>query len=584
LDLLYFTLLVSTLIFVHESGHFAFAKIFGVKVLTFSIGFGPTILRIRGKETEYCVALIPLGGFVKMLEETRGPTAILPEERKRTFESQALWKRVVIVLAGPAMNVLFPVLLYTSVFLEDKEFAPPAVGVVIPGKPAFGKLMPGDRILAIDGRAVSSFPEIQQMVASRAGVPTRFSVSRDAKPIEITLTPADETHLLEPRELDIVEHVGQVGFHPGFAAPVIGVPRADSPAYRAGLRTFDRITSISGRRIERYVDLVSALAANKGDTVAIAFERPVPLPNALGGLCDIAVLEPQVATLTALAPAHTTEKDENAREADVLLRAGIESADMYVAFAPESSSEWKAGLRAGDRITALDGAPMLLWQARAGQDRSDRCDGCLEETLFQGADRTHSLSWTRSGAPMEGVFQLRKEEWSDEFGQHYERYVFRTTHWMPNAPDALVPNPGRLSYALVRGFEETARAVRLTAVTFARLFEGRLSLSSVSGPITIYDMAGQAGAKGTTYFVWAMAFISINIGLVNLLPIPVLDGGHLFFLAAEAVKKRPLPLRVREVASLVGMTVLFALMLVAFKNDVERRWDVIVGQLRELFG
>jgi regulator of sigma E protease len=185
---------------------------------------------------------------------------------------------------------------------------------------------------------------------------------------------------------------------------------------------------------------------------------------------------------------------------------------------------------------------------------------------------------------MEGVFQLRKEEWNDEFGQHYERYVFRTTHWMPYASDAVVPNPSRLSYALVRGFEETARAIRLTGVTFARLFEGKLSLSSVSGPITIYDMAGQAGARGTTYFVWAMAFISINIGLVNLLPIPVLDGGHLFFLAAEAVKKRPLSLHVREVASLVGMTVLFALMLVAFKNDVERRWDVIVGQLREIFG
>jgi regulator of sigma E protease len=584
-DLLYFTLLISTLIFVHESGHFAFAKIFGVKVLTFSIGFGPTILKIRGKETEYCAALVPFGGFVKMLEETRGPAEILPEERKRTFESQALWKRVVIVLAGPAMNVLFPILLYTSVFLEDKEFAPPTVGVVIPGKPAFGKLMAGDRISAIGGHAVSSFQEIQQLVASRAGVPTVFSVVRDNAPLEIALTPADETHLIEPRELDIVEHVGQVGFHAGFAAPVIGVPRADSPAFRAGLRTFDRITSISGRRIDRYVDLVQALAANKGDTVAVAFERPAPMRNALGGLCDIAVLEPQVATLTALAPGRAAAPlDENAREADVLSRTGIESADMYVAFAPEDSSEWKAGLRAGDRITALDGSPMLLWQARAGQDRSDRCDGCVEETLFLGADKTHTLSWTRSGAPMEGVFHLRKEEWSDEFGQHYERYVFRTTHWMPSAADALVPNPSRLSYAVVRGFEETFRAVRLTAVTFARLIEGRLSLSNVSGPITIYDMAGQAGAKGTTYFVWAMAFLSINIGLVNLLPIPVLDGGHLFFLAAEAVKKRPLPLRIREVASLVGMTVLFALMLVAFKNDVEKRWDVIVGQLRELFG
>src|SRR5580658_3025610 len=299
MGLLYFTLLVSTLIFVHESGHFAFAKIFGVKVLTFSIGFGPKILRIRGKETEYCVGLVPLGGFVKMLEETRGPTAILPEDRKRTFESQELWKRVVIVLAGPAMNVLFPVLLYTSVFLEDREFAPPTVGVVIPGKPAAGKLLPGDRIVSIDGRSVSSFPEVERMIAARARMPTRFSLMRDGKPVEVTLTPADETRYVEPRELGIAEHVGQVGFNPHFAAPVIGVPRVDSPAYRAGLRTFDRVTAVNGKVIDRYVDLVQALSANKGDTVVIAFQRPIPLPQALGGLCDVALLEPQIATLAA---------------------------------------------------------------------------------------------------------------------------------------------------------------------------------------------------------------------------------------------------------------------------------------------
>lgn len=572
MDLLYFTLLISTLIFVHESGHFAFAKIFGVKVLTFSIGFGPTLVRIRGKETEYCVALVPLGGFVKMLEETEGAAAILPEERKRTFESQALWKRVVIVLAGPSMNVLFPILLYTSVFLEDKEFPPPTVGVVVPGKPADGVLIPGDRILSVDGRAVSSFPEVQRMISARAGVSTRFVLLRDERQVVVTLVPSDEIRYVEPRELDIAEHVGQVGFHPGFDAPVIGLPRADSPAYRAGLRTFDRVTAINGRKVDRFVDLVNILASNRGDTVVVAFQRPIPVPNALGGLCNIAVLEPQVATLTPSAiTVASTAQDETARERDVLLRAGIESADVYVAFSPENSSEWKAGLRAGDRITALDGAPVRFWQT-------------MEDQLAAGADKTHTLSWTRASVPMEGVFQLRKEEWNDEFGQHYERYVFRTTHWMPRAPDTLVPNPSRFTYAIVRGYEETARAIRLTAVTFGRLFEGKLSLSSVSGPITIYDMAGQAGAKGTTYFVWAMAFISINIGLVNLLPIPVLDGGHLLFLAAEAIKRRPLSLHVREIASLVGVTVLFALMLVAFKNDVERRWDVIVGQLREIFG
>jgi regulator of sigma E protease len=569
-DLLYFTLLISTLIFIHESGHFAFAKIFGVKVITFSIGFGPKILRFRGKETEYCIGIVPLGGFVKMLEESRGTDKILPEERKRTFESQTLWKRVVIVLAGPAMNVLFPIALYTSVFLEDREFKPPTVGVVTPGKPADGKLMSGDRFLAIDGSAITSFPEAQRMIAKRADKPTHFTVLRDGRTLELTLTPANETIYVEPRELDVVEHLGQVGFRPEFFAPVVGVPRADSPAYRAGLRSFDRVTALNGRKVDRYVDLVSALAANKGETVVVAFQRPTSVPTALGGLCDIAVVEPQVATLTPTASLGSASLDEAAREKDVFERTGIESSDMYAVYVPEGSSEWMAGLRAGDRITSLDGAPQRLWQS-------------MEEELRSGRNKMHALTWTRAGEPMAGVFQ-HMEEWDDEFGQHYERYVFRTTHWAPFAPDALVPNPSRVLSAVSRGFDETVRVIRFTAVTFVRLVEGRLSLASVSGPITIYDVAGQAGAKGTTYFVWAMALISINLGLINLLPIPVLDGGQLTFLLVEALKRRPLPLRVREIASIVGMSVLFLLMLVAFKNDVTRKWDVIVGQLREIFG
>ena len=185
MDLLYFVLLVSSLIFIHESGHFAFAKIFGVKVITFSIGFGPRLVRIRGAETEYCLGLLPFGGFVKMLEESKRSEPILPEERGRTFEAQALWKRVVIVLAGPAMNVLFPVALYTSVFLEDSEFLPPTVGVVDPGKPADGKLEPGDRIDRLDGEPVSSFPEVQRIIAGHAGRAVKLGIVRDGAPANL---------------------------------------------------------------------------------------------------------------------------------------------------------------------------------------------------------------------------------------------------------------------------------------------------------------------------------------------------------------------------------------------------------------
>src|SRR5690606_29372412 len=142
MDLLYFVILVSSLIFVHELGHFLFAKAFGVKVLTFSLGFGPKVLRLRGRETEYCVGVLPLGGYVKMLEASKSDT-VLPEDRRRTFESLPAFKRVLIVLAGPLMNIVFPVLLYFSVFVGDGPFLPPTVGVVLPGHPAEGKLFPG---------------------------------------------------------------------------------------------------------------------------------------------------------------------------------------------------------------------------------------------------------------------------------------------------------------------------------------------------------------------------------------------------------------------------------------------------------
>src|SRR5687768_14588241 len=139
MDLLYFVILVSSLIFVHELGHFMCAKAFGVKVLTFSLGFGPKIIRLRGRETEYCVGVLPLGGYVSMLERSK-TDVVLPEDRHRTFESLALYKRIVVVLAGPLMNLLFPVLLYFSVFVSAGPVLPPTVGVVLPGHPADGKL------------------------------------------------------------------------------------------------------------------------------------------------------------------------------------------------------------------------------------------------------------------------------------------------------------------------------------------------------------------------------------------------------------------------------------------------------------
>ena len=555
MDLLYFVILISALIFVHELGHYAWAKVFGVKVITFSLGFGPKILRLRGKETEYCVGVIPLGGFVKMLEETKADP-VLPEDRKRTFESQALWKRVVIVFAGPIMNLIFPVVLYFSVFVGERNFLPPTIGIVLPGHAADGKLMAGDRVLSVDGEEIGTYAELARIVRKNPGRELLLKVFRQANYVEVPVTPEE---VIERRELEMVERVGKLGIYPSLPRAVIGVPRPDSAAYRAGLRTFDVVILVGGKPIKRFVDLEAALRDNRGENMPITYLRPRAVDGALGGLIDGAVYEPGVANLTP---------DPSA--GDLYSRTGIELADLYAAVVPDAALR-QAGLMPGDKVTDLDDAPLPAWSV-------------FRERLLSAPDQPHTLGWLRDGRRMSGTIQMRREQWTDDYGQHFDRYVMRTTHWIPSAPEAFVENPHAIRYALRNAFEETADVMRFILVGIVRLVEGRVSLSSLSGPITIYDVAGEAGARGTDYFVWAMALISINLGLLNLLPIPVLDGGHLLFFAIEGILRRPLPLRVREVASLVGMSFLFLLMGIAFKNDVDRKWDVIVGQFGELFG
>jgi regulator of sigma E protease len=352
------------------------------------------------------------------------------------------------------------------------------------------------------------------------------------------------------------------------------------------LRTFDRITAVNGRKVDTFVELVRILSQNRGDNVVLTYVRPVAVPQGLGGLCDFAVIETGIASLAPRPRqegAVIREGDPEGRAKDVFDRVGIEGVEMYVAFVPEGSSEHKMGLRAGDRITHLDGVPQRMWKVdRRGGHAVD--DTTMVGMLLREPNRVHELVWTRDGERMSGTFQLRKERWDDELGQHYERYVFRTTHWQPRAPSKLVPNPHPIVYAVRRGVDETMSAIKFIVIGFVRIAQGRVSLATVSGPITLYDVAGDAGAKGTTYFVWAMAVTSVNLGLINLLPIPVLDGGHLLLFFIEWVRRRPVSVRARALSSLFGISILAVLMLVAFKNDVSRKWhwDAIVLQVREI--
>lgn len=547
MDLFYPIILISSLIFVHELGHFLFAKAFGVKVLTFSLGFGPKVLRLRGRETEYCISLIPLGGYVRMLEAAKSDV-VLPEDRKRTFESLPMYKRLVVVLAGPTMNLVFPVLLYFAVFVGDGPFLPPTVGVVLPGHPADGKLMPGDRIMSVNGEEVATFDEVKRIITKSPGKLLRFKVFRDNRHVDVEVTSEDT---VERRELDITERVGSVGIQPSAPTAVVGVPNPESPAYRAGLRTFDIVTNVGGVPVRRFNDLTEAFRDNAGETLPITYLRPVAVPNALGGLADVAVLEAGVVALTPDAAGSTLSE-----------RTGLELSDLYAAVVPEDSYFYKAGLRRGDKVLKLDEEAVAAWST-------------FRERVLAQPDRPHRIDYqaARDGLIRSGTFQVRREDFTDDHGQSFSFYVLQIQHWVPLAPEERVEHSSPLRYALTKAVEETADVTHFVMVSIVRLIEGRISLKSLSGPITIYEVAGEEGRKGADHFIWVMALISINLGLFNLLPIPVLDGGHLLFFAIETVLRRPLPLRFRELAHVVGMAILVGLTLLAFKNDLEKRWD-----------
>jgi regulator of sigma E protease len=572
-DFLYFVLLIGALVLVHELGHFVAARAFGVKVLTFSIGFGPTLLRFRGKETTYRLGLLPLGGFVKLLEESprraSGPQDddIAPEDRKRTFQAQPLSRRAWIALAGPTMNVIVPLFLFFAVFLDGGMVVPPVIGSVVAGSPASGILRPGDRVLEIDGARVETFVDLQEAIAHHPGKRLSLKIARtvegpNVKPheeaIDVFVVPSA---VVESRDLGASETIGRLGVGPSPLAAVIGVSDPSSPAYRAGLRTFDVVTHVGGVATPRFVDLERRLRDNPGVSVPVNFLRPTSIawPDAAspsGPFAELAVFEPHVAVLAPEPVVAGVDDDPEAN--DGARRAGIEATDLFVASVPEGSSEWRAGMRSGDRIVSVDGVEIASWQA-------------LVDDLVAGADRTREVKWRRDGQIMTGLLRVRKEEWVDASGQHVERYVWRSTHWSPTVPQPLVDDPAPLRHAVRDAFVETVSVVRFIVGSAVRLLEGKIRVAAISGPIAIYDVAGRAGARGARDFLWVMALISINLGLLNLLPIPTLDGGQLLFLAIEAATRRPVPLRVREVMSIAGLTMLALLMAIALRNDILAR-------------
>lgn len=440
-------IVLGPLIAIHEFGHFWVARRLGVKVITFSIGFGPALLKWRGREgTQYQLAAIPLGGFVRMADEREGEVA--PEDLPRAFNRQPVWARMAIVAAGPLINLVFAVFLYWLIFMQGTETLRPVIGRVFPQTPAaVAGIEEGDEIIAIDSKPVGDWESINYALLDRMGESGELRISlrpRDGgEPRDVSLTLRD---FLSGRDIDPFREVGFTPYQPPIE-PVIGEVVPGSAGERQGLKAGDRVLAIDGNPVASWQDLVEAVRSQPEQTLEARVKRG--------------------SEVLALRLTPAGEKDD---QGIIRGRLGIAPQDQYIEYPPEYRQ-------------SIDHGPID---------------------------------------------------------------------------------------ALGMAVKKTGTLVVVTLESMAKMLQGLISVNNLSGPITIAKVAGQTAAMGWLSLLNFMALLSVSLGVLNLLPIPVLDGGHLVYHAIEGVMGRPVSERMQMVGLRIGIVMLMSLMLLAIFNDLSR--------------
>ena len=451
--LIWFVVAVGLLVTVHEFGHFWVARRLGFKVLRFSIGFGrPLLTRVAGADrVEYVVAAVPLGGYVKLLDEREGPVA--PEDLPRSFTHRPPWQRILVLLAGPAFNILFAVLvLWGMLWANGITEVRPTVGDVTAGSiAAHAGLKSGDEIRAINGEAVTGqrdvvFDLLDAMSARGQAVLTVRGSAGETRQANLSVADAGERRrLTEPAEL--FRGLGFQFWTPP-VPPVLGPVTPDGPAARAGLAAGDRIVAIDGVAMNDFRQIVEYISARPGERINIDYRR--------GG--------------------------------------ATHSAEVAV------GSEEVGGRRIG-RIRVQQPA-----------------------------------------------------------GITYPPNMLLHTDLGPGA-------------ALARAGGEAWNMTMLQARLFWRMVLGHVSLKNLSGPLSIAEFAGDSAEAGVASFLSFLVLISLSLGFLNLLPIPILDGGQILFQLVEWLKGSPLSERAQALGQQVGIALLIVLMGVALYNDIARQFS-----------
>ena len=538
LTLLSFALVISVVVFFHELGHLIVGKALGVRAIRFSIGFGPRLFGFNAGETEYRVSLLPLGGYVKFAGDNPYEE-VAPEDRGRGFLEQPPWKKGAIAFAGPAANFVLAVALYFVVFAAPHQDLAAKVGYVKPQSPAAqAGLRSGDRIVSIDGDPVVGWSALQEKIRAHGGQPVSMEIERSGARETLRVVPAVHE---ETDPVETVKH-GRIGIAAVPRATQVTVISPDTPAGRGGVRTFDKVVKLDGAPVASWEQLQQQIAG-RSDALKLDLLRPEAVQAPGGTLWSEKPL-----SLTLPAP-------------DAPGAYGLEASDLTLFAVQPGGAADEAGLKRGDRVLAVNGRPALSW--------SDEVDAAIKAAGTQPV----RIAVRRDGKELSFTVTPHPRRDRDETG------LLQDVPDLGAAPDLNAFAEAEriwVRYALpdaaYRAVTNTGVFVRKQAIGIVRIVTGHISSRAIGGPLMIADVARKAAENGWRELVFTMGAISIVLGLMNLIPVPVLDGFHVLTAFIEGIRRRPLSVRFREVANVVGIALLLTLMLYAFRNDAMRKW------------